>query len=318
MEILLLLAFVLALAFFFEWVLRQLKIDDYESRYVLITGCDSGFGHELARKLDKLNFNVFACCLTHTAVEKFNETSSPKLKAIEMDVSKDVSIEKAMEIVNRTLPSGKGLWAVVNNAGILGGIGSIKLHTRQDYENTLAVNLYGVIMVTKACMPLVLKEKGRVVNISSVSGRIAFLNSSYAISKYGVEAFSDALRRELYRTGVKVQIIEPGAFTTSIFLETPWRLAEQKAAGLNLEAEVLSQLPDDALAQLTRPFEMIKQTGSSKLHQVVDAYCHAITAKFPKKRYQVGNDAKYVYRLLWNLPECISDFYIDWLGANSI
>ncbi|XP_053374286.1 17-beta-hydroxysteroid dehydrogenase type 6-like [Mercenaria mercenaria] len=172
-------------------------------------------------------------------------------------------------------------------------------------------------MVTKACMPLVLKEKGRFVNTASVLGRIAFLNSSYAISKYGVEAFSDVLRRELYRTGVKVQIIEPGAFTTSIW-GTARRLAEQKAAGLNLPAEVRSQLPDDALAQLTRPFEMIEETGSTKLHLVVDAYCHAITAKFPKKRYQVGNDAKYFYWLLWNLPECISDFYIDWLGANSI
>ena len=87
-----------------------------------------------------------------------------------------------------------GLWAVVNNAGILGAIGSTYLHTRQDYENTLAVNLYGVIMVTKACMPLVLKEKGRIVNTSSVAGRIAFVNSSYTVSKYAVEAFSDVLR----------------------------------------------------------------------------------------------------------------------------
>ncbi|XP_053374122.1 17-beta-hydroxysteroid dehydrogenase type 6-like [Mercenaria mercenaria] len=243
MEILLLFAFVLALAFVIEWLLRQLKIADYESRYVLITGCDSGFGHELARKLDKLNFHVFACCLTKDAVEKFSATSSSKLKAIEMDVSKDASIEKAMEIVKRVLPDGKGLWAVVNNAGIVGGIGSIKLQTRQDYEKT-----HGVIMVTKACMPLVLKEKGRFVNTASVLGRIAFLNSSYAISKYGVEAFSDVLRRELYRTGVKVQIIEPGAFITSIW-GTVRRLAEQKAAGLNLPAEVRSQLPDDALAQ---------------------------------------------------------------------
>ena len=82
----------------------------------------------------------------------------------------------------------------MNNAGILGGIGSTHLHTRQDYENTLSVNLYGVIMVTKAFMPLVLKEKGRIVNTASCLGRIALLNSSYCVSKYGVEAFSDVLR----------------------------------------------------------------------------------------------------------------------------
>lgn len=87
-----------------------------------------------------------------------------------------------------------GLWAVVNNAGIIGGVGSTKLHTKQDYENTLAVNLYGVIMVTKACMPLIQKERGRIINTSSVLGRIGLMNSSYCVSKFGVEAFSDVLR----------------------------------------------------------------------------------------------------------------------------
>lgn len=83
---------------------------------------------------------------------------------------------------------------MVNNAGILGGLGTTDLHSRQDYEKTLAVNLYGVVMVTKACMPLILKEKGRVVNTASVLGRVAMLNVSYCISKFGVEAFSDVLR----------------------------------------------------------------------------------------------------------------------------
>ncbi|XP_053374121.1 retinol dehydrogenase 7-like [Mercenaria mercenaria] len=327
MDLLLLLSFVFIVAFILDWLFRKLKIGNFESRYVLITGCDSGFGHKLAKKLEKLGFNVFAGCLTKAAVEKFNQTSSSKLKAIEMDVSKDTSIEKAMEIVQRTLPGGKahkwpdftftGLWAVVNNAGILGGIGSIKLHTRQDYENTLAVNLYGVIMVTKACMPLVLKEKGRIVNTASVLGRIALLNSSYCISKYGVEAFSDVLRRELYRTGVKVQIIEPGAFKTPIFgREYIRRMAENKVA--SLPAEIRSQLPNDAVGQLEGSIHRLEETGSTNIHIVVDAYIHAITAKFPKKRYLVGNDAKYVYWFLSVLPECISDFYINWRGAYSI
>ncbi|XP_045167754.2 17-beta-hydroxysteroid dehydrogenase type 6-like, partial [Mercenaria mercenaria] len=282
MDLLLLLSFVLIVAFILDRLFRKLKIGNFESRYVLITGCDSGFGHELAKKLEKLGFNVFAGCLTKAAVEKFNQTSSSKLKAIEMDVSKDASIEKAMELVQRTLPEGKGLWAVVNNAGILGGIGSIKLHTRQDYENTLAVNLYGVIMVTKACMQLVLKEKGRIVNTASVLGRIALLNSSYCISKYGVEAFSDVLRRELYRTGVKVQIIEPGAFKTPIFGRGYIRrMAENKVA--SLPAEIRSQLPNDAVGQLEGSIHRLEETGSTNIHIVVDAYIHAITSKFPKK-----------------------------------
>jgi NAD(P)-dependent dehydrogenase (short-subunit alcohol dehydrogenase family) len=99
---------IIVLFLVFEWVIRQLKIGNYKSRYVLITGCDSGFGNELAKQLEALGFNVLACCLTKSAVENFNKMSSPKLKAIEMDVTKDASIEKALEIVRRTLPEGKG------------------------------------------------------------------------------------------------------------------------------------------------------------------------------------------------------------------
>ena len=87
-----------------------------------------------------------------------------------------------------------GLWAVVNNAGVPGSSGPTSWQTREDYENTLSVNLYGVIMVTKALLPLVNKENGRIVNTSSILGRIAYLRASYCVSKYGVEALSDVLR----------------------------------------------------------------------------------------------------------------------------
>ncbi|XP_060582431.1 17-beta-hydroxysteroid dehydrogenase type 6-like [Ruditapes philippinarum] len=317
MELSLICAVVVIIGLIFEYFLRQLKVGNYESRYILITGCDSGFGHDFAKRADALGFNVFACCLTKTAAQKFKDTSSQKLVALEMDVSKDASIEKSLEIVNRTLPEGKGLWAIVNNAGILGGIGSTHLHTRQDYENTLSVNLYGVIMVTKAFMPLVLTEKGRIVNTSSCLGRIALLNSSYCISKYGVEAFSDVLRRELYRTGVKVQLIEPGAFKTPIFGRDYIRkMAENKVA--SLPADVKSDLPEDAVDQLVGSIRRLEETGSTNTQIVVDAYLHAVTALFPLKRYMVGNDSKYAYRLLSILPECISDFYVDLRDARSI
>ncbi|XP_060580958.1 17-beta-hydroxysteroid dehydrogenase type 6-like [Ruditapes philippinarum] len=315
MDSFIIICIALSFAFILEWFVRKLKIDNFDKRFVLVTGCDSGFGLELAKKLDKMGFNVFACCLTKSAVEKFNETSSSKLKAIEMDVTKDASIEKTMEIVKRRLPNGKGLWAVVNNAGILGGVGPTILHTRQEYENTLAVNLYGVIMVTKACLPLVLQEQGRIVNTSSIAGRVAFINSSYTISKYGVEAFSDVLRREIYRTGTKVQIIEPGAFKTPI-----WKPLQQMSVDkiASLPAEIKSQLPDDAADKMVAPYKILEETGSTQYNLVVDAYIHAITAKFPRKRYLVGTDAKYTYRLLWNLPEFISDYFFDKQGIYNV
>ena len=87
-----------------------------------------------------------------------------------------------------------GLWALINNAGVVGGIGPTSWYTRQDYDQVMAVNLYGVIFLTKAFVPLIVPTKGRVVNMSSTLGRISFVSAAYNVSKYGVEAFSDILR----------------------------------------------------------------------------------------------------------------------------
>ena len=87
-----------------------------------------------------------------------------------------------------------GLWAVVNNAGVGGYVYPIEWTSLEEFEKTLSVNLYGVINVTKAFLPLIRRETGRVINMSSVAGRFASVSAPYSISKFGVEAFSDTLR----------------------------------------------------------------------------------------------------------------------------
>ena len=83
---------------------------------------------------------------------------------------------------------------MVNNAGVGGSFGPIEWTTKEDFIRTLDVNLYGVILVSKAYMPLVRRESGRVVNMSSMTGRYACVSATYVVSKYGVEGFSDVLR----------------------------------------------------------------------------------------------------------------------------
>ena len=90
-----------------------------------------------------------------------------------------------------------GLWAVVNNAGIVGTIFPVEWLTRDDYDRTLAVNLYGVVFVTQAFLPLIRREKGRIINMSSITARFSCVSAPYVISKFGVEAFSDTLRLEM-------------------------------------------------------------------------------------------------------------------------
>ena len=92
------------------------------------------------------------------------------------------------------LPLSPGLWGLVNNAGISTPSGPNEWMKKQDFARVLDVNLLGMIEVTLSMLPLVRKARGRVVNVSSVMGRMSFFGGGYCISKYGVEAFSDSLR----------------------------------------------------------------------------------------------------------------------------
>lgn len=109
-----------------------------------------------------------------------------------------------------------GLWAVVNNAGI-GFSGLIEWQTVEEMKWTVDINLWGMVSVTKAFLPLLKSTKGRVVNVASAWGRVSIPGGAcYSIAKYGVQAFSDALRNEMKQFGVTVHIIEPGRFKTNI------------------------------------------------------------------------------------------------------
>ncbi|KAH0629133.1 hypothetical protein JD844_010974 [Phrynosoma platyrhinos] len=113
-----------------------------------------------------------------------------------------------------------GLWGLVNNAGIGSHVAPNEWLTKDDFAEVINVNLLGLIDVTLHMLPLVRAARGRVVNVASVMGRVACLGGGYCPSKYGVEAFSDSLRRELIPFGVKVSIIEPGAFANPIVKKT--------------------------------------------------------------------------------------------------
>jgi retinol dehydrogenase-16 len=87
-----------------------------------------------------------------------------------------------------------GIWCLVNNAGIAGNVGPTDWNTRGDYEKVMAVNLYGMIDMTNAFLPLIRKERGRIVNMTSICGRITLAPAPYCASKYAAEAYSDSLR----------------------------------------------------------------------------------------------------------------------------
>src|SRR3989442_13133999 len=136
--------------------------------------------------------------------------------AVRMDVTDSASIARAREQVERVL-AGAPLAGLVNNAGIPAA-GPLELFPLDELRRVLEVNLVGAVAVTQAFLPLPKASRGRLVNMSSVAGRgaLPFLGP-YAASKFGLEAISDSLRRELLPFGVKVIVIEPGTFKTAIW-----------------------------------------------------------------------------------------------------
>ncbi|CAM1316846.1 Uncharacterised protein g6783 [Pycnogonum litorale] len=185
-----------------------------DDKYVLITGCDTGLGHHSASALDKMGFNVIACCLNPDkdgAVELKRESSS-KLIVIGMDVTSDQSVVTSLKIVEDIVKD-KGLHALVNNAGVV-VYGEFEFQTVSHCKSVIDVNMIGTIRVTKYFLPLITRKTGRIINLTSILAyNCARGLSVYGATKAGLENFSNSIRLELYDKGIKVCTIAPGLMT---------------------------------------------------------------------------------------------------------
>ncbi|XP_048662916.1 retinol dehydrogenase 16 isoform X2 [Marmota marmota marmota] len=206
---------LVGLYYLLRWYRERQVVSHLQDKYVFITGCDTGFGNLLARQLDMKGMRVLAVCLTEEGAKQLRVRTSERLETVTLDVTNTESIAAATQWVKEHVGE-RGLWGLVNNAGIIIPTAANEWLTKQDFVRVLEVNLLGVIEVTLSLLPLVRKARGRVVNVASILGRLSLCGGGYCISKYGVEAFSDSLRRDLFYFGVKVAIIEPGFFRTNI------------------------------------------------------------------------------------------------------
>ncbi|KJH53747.1 oxidoreductase, short chain dehydrogenase/reductase family protein [Dictyocaulus viviparus] len=303
-----------------RYIWEMFRIGDYSSKAVLITGCDSGFGRELAVRCITEGFTVFAGCLTDEGKRSLEEEClSSKLHAIPLDVTSDESVRKAREQVASRLKGELQLWAVVNNAGVFSCFGPDDWTTVGDYLEAVQVNTFGVIRVTQAFKRYVKRSKGRIITVTSVNGRLASPGAGpYVVSKFGTEAYMDSIRQELYDIGVKVSILEPGIFRTAL-------LDEQ--AMLNRVESVWSKLDEETKEEYGEEFknyfgkmwnERYCSMSSTKTHYVVDNYIHALTAKYPRHRYYCGWDAILIFIPLSMMPTWWSDFVIRFIGRQDV
>ncbi|XP_068519457.1 retinol dehydrogenase 16-like [Anas acuta] len=293
-----------------RWHRERQTVPGLSEKFVLITGCDSGFGSLLARQLDARGLRVLAGCLTEPGAARLRAATSQRLQTVLLDVTSSASIAAATAWVRERVGD-RGLWGLVNNAGIAVPTAPNEWLRKDDFVKVLDVNLVGLIEVTLSFLPLVRRARGRVVNVASVMGRIAFFGGGYCPSKYGVEAFSDSLRLEMRHFGVKVSIIEPGYFKTGItsaeslekcFLSTWEKVSDETKAAYG----------ENYLKGFLEGAKKMHKRCNSNLSLVTDCMEHALTSRYPRARYSAGWDAKLLYIPLSYLPSAIADVILTW------
>ncbi|XP_006884347.1 PREDICTED: D-beta-hydroxybutyrate dehydrogenase, mitochondrial-like [Elephantulus edwardii] len=284
------------------------------SKAVLITGCDSGFGFSLANHLHSQGFLVFAGCLLKnkgdSGAQKLDSLKSDHLRTVQLNVCKSEEVEEVVETVRASLKNPeKGLWGLVNNAGI-STFGEVEFTSMETYKEVAEVNLWGTVRTTKSFLPLIRRAKGRVVNISSMLGRMANpARSPYCITKFAVEAFSDCLRYEMHPLGVKVSVVEPGNFIAGTSLYSPERIqAIAKKMWEDLPEVVRSDYGKEYFDQKIAKMETYCNSGSTDTTPVIEAVTHALTATTPYTRYHPMDYYWWLrMQIMTHLPAAVSD-----------
>lgn len=264
---------------------------------VLITGATAGIGRATALHLAQLGYHVIATGRRQSELDKLRaETpAGSRLDLALLDVTSPESIAKAVAEVDR-LTAGRGLDALVNNAGY-GLVGPLTEISDGDLRHQYDTNVFGVMAVTRAFVPKMRERgKGRVVNVSSMGGKMTFpFMGAYNSTKYAIESLSDALRYELRGFGIDVVLIEPGAIHTN-FADTSMgpvhRYSDTAYSSAIAKAETLQ-----------------KRMMSTAVGPIVVARAihKAISRRRPAARYVAPWYGKLVFAFLAVMPTRVTD-----------
>ncbi|XP_025032396.1 D-beta-hydroxybutyrate dehydrogenase, mitochondrial-like, partial [Python bivittatus] len=293
----------------------SLPLPQASGKAVLITGCDKGFGHALARHLHAKGFTVFAGCLLldqgGDGARELCDLGSERMHVLQLDVRYEVEVARALQCVKERLEEpARGLWGLVNNAGIA-SFGDVEFTSVEKYKRVADINLWGTIRVTKAFLPLIRRARGRIVNMSSMLGRMTSpLRSSYCISKFGVEAFTDCLRQEMYRWGVSVVAVEPSNFIAATGILTPEGIeAEAEHMWRGASETVRADYGEADFREKLRRMKGFAHSGLRDVSLVLDDLTEALAAQHPYTRY-TPMEASWWLRLqaVTHLPTALADW----------
>jgi len=243
---------------------------------VLVTGASTGIGRKITQVLAENGYFVYAGARKDQDLAELNEIDN--VEAVRLDVTKQQDIDAA---VVRIADAGRGLYGIVNNAGVA-VFSPMNDTPEEDIDFVFDVNIYGPYRINKAFAPLLIASKGRTTTIGSISGIISGAQSgTYSMSKFAIEAYTDALAAEMAEAGVHVSVIEPGGFKSKIrekvVLHSIGKTPEEVAS---MTAEEKAEL--EGLQQMIERNEALKEPDA-----VAEATLHALFDENPRPRYMV-------------------------------
>ncbi|MEO6090931.1 MAG: SDR family oxidoreductase [Umezawaea sp.] len=263
---------------------------------VVVTGASTGIGAATARELARRGFHVFA------GVRRDQDADALRAPGIEPVILDITEPDHIAELATRVGSRAGALRALVNNAAVQTNA-PVETMPLSGWRRQFEVNLFGHIAVTQALLPALLRHSGRVVNISSIGGKVAMATyGPYAGTKFALEAVSDSLRRELAPLGVRVVVVEPGGIRTE--------MGERVVANTNRQAAAMSPEQRDRYGPLVQAINAQTAAGTSggtSAEVAARVIAKAVTAGKPRTRYTVGLDAALITRLSRVLPDRVLD-----------
>ena len=261
-----------------------------------MTGASTGIGEATVLHLRQLGFDPIAAVRKEEDAERLEGLG---LRTARIDVTDAGQIAAARDSLGD-----EPLAGLVNNAGVAVAA-PLEFLPIDRLRQQLEINLVGQAAVIQAFLPALRRARGRIVNVSSIGGRVALpLVGPYNASKFGLEGLSDSLRRELRPQGIDVIVIEPGGVKTPIWNKAGQLADEMLAEGMPAEAE---RLYGRMIAAVRAQTARIAEESGIEPRDVAEVIGTALTASRPRTRYLVGRDAKIRGPMAKFLPDRVMD-----------
>ena len=271
---------------------------------VVVSGASTGIGRATALHLDSIGLRVFAGVRREEDGEALRREASSRLTPLRLDVTKPDEVADAAGLVGDAVRDSR-LAGIVNNAGIAVS-GPVEFVSIDDWRRQFEINLFGVVSMVQAFMPLLRENRGRIVTTGSLGGRLAQpMVAPYCASKHALEALHDALRVELRPWGIKVSLVQPGAVKTPI-----WNKGlESGSEMIRTAPRQLRELYGAAIGIATKMAIHENETGVEPI-VVARAIEHALLSATPRARYPVGRQARILIPLTRFMPDRLKDEFI--------